>query len=271
MHPSIVINCCYQVSSSPTLSTTLNLNPFFPPINPQPHIQNDWWKVWRQGLWFQGRSVVSFTNPNTRWNGTRQRINNANLVAPHSRSSKAGLAFPVGRVHRLLRKGNYAQRVGAGAPVYLAAVLEYLAAEILELAGNAARDNKKTRIIPRHLQLAIRNDEELNKLLGHVTIAQGGVLPNIHQSEFCHPIFILIAYTDAWRFRPSTKEDRQGWQGSQSRTVRVWVSVCFFLATAGNLGCHDTGSRSHVYGCFVFSLSGCTVVPLAMVMNQNTI
>merc|ERR1712169_97875 len=92
-----------------------------------------------------------------------------------SRSSKAGLAFPVGRVHRLLRKGNYAQRVGAGAPVYLAAVLEYLAA-------NAARDNKKTRIIPRHLQLAIRNDEELNKLLGHVTIAQGGVLPNIHQN-----------------------------------------------------------------------------------------
>ncbi|KAI9088308.1 histone H2A.2 [Phlyctochytrium arcticum] len=99
-----------------------------------------------------------------------------------SRSARAGLQFPVGRIHRLLRKGNYAQRVGAGAPVYLAAVLEYLAAEILELAGNAARDNKKTRIIPRHLQLAIRNDEELNKLLGNVTIAQGGVLPNIHQT-----------------------------------------------------------------------------------------
>jgi len=68
----------------------------------------------------------------------------------------------------------------AGAPVYLAAVLEYLCAEILELAGNAARDNKKARIVPRHLQLAVRNDEELNKLLGGVTIAQGGVLPNIH-------------------------------------------------------------------------------------------
>ena len=98
---------------------------------------------------------------------------------PKSRSSRAGLQFPVGRIHRLLRNGNYSERVGAGAPVYLAAVLEYLSAEVLELAGNAARDNKKSRIIPRHLQLAIRNDEELNKLLGGVTIAQGGVLPNI--------------------------------------------------------------------------------------------
>ena len=97
-----------------------------------------------------------------------------------SRSKKAGLQFPVGRVHRYLKQGKYASRIGAGAPVYLAAVLEYLAAEILELAGNAARDNKKSRIIPRHVQLAVRNDEELNKLLAGVTIASGGVLPNIH-------------------------------------------------------------------------------------------
>ncbi|KAI6184803.1 Histone H2A [Aphelenchoides bicaudatus] len=98
-----------------------------------------------------------------------------------SRSTRAGLQFPVGRLHRLLRKGRYAQRIGSGAPVYLAAVLEYLAAEVLELAGNAARDNKKSRITPRHLLLAIRNDEELAKMLNGVTIAQGGVLPQIAQ------------------------------------------------------------------------------------------
>ncbi|XP_067883362.1 histone H2A-like [Heterodontus francisci] len=96
-----------------------------------------------------------------------------------SRSSRAGLQFLVGHDHRLLRKGNYAERVVAGAPVDLAAVLEDLTAEILELAGNVARDNKKSRIIPRHLQLAVRNNEELIKMLGGVTIAQGGVLPNI--------------------------------------------------------------------------------------------
>eukprot|EP00976_Prorocentrum_cordatum_P000627 12494-Prorocentrum_minimum.AAC.1 len=63
----------------------------------------------------------------------------------------------------------------------MAAVMEYLCAEVLELAGNASRDNKKTRIIPRHNHLAVRNDEELSKLLGQVTIANVGVLPNIHQ------------------------------------------------------------------------------------------
>ena len=97
-----------------------------------------------------------------------------------SRSKKAGLQFPIGRVYRFLKQVKYASRIGASAPVYFAAVLEYLCAEILELAGNAARDNKKARIIPRHVQLAVRNDEELNKLLAGVTIAAGGVLPNIH-------------------------------------------------------------------------------------------
>ncbi|GLB41893.1 putative histone 2A [Lyophyllum shimeji] len=90
-------------------------------------------------------------------------------IKSQTRSQRAGFQFPVGRIHRMLRKVN------------LATVLRllYLAAEILELAGNAARDNRKVRIIPRHLQLAIRNDEELNKLLANVIISQGGVVPHI--------------------------------------------------------------------------------------------
>ncbi|XP_075988246.1 histone H2A-like [Anticarsia gemmatalis] len=97
-----------------------------------------------------------------------------------SRSSRAGLQFPVGRIHKILRKGNYAPRIGSGAPIYLAAALEYLSAEILELAAEAASDNKKSRVIPRHILFAIRNDEELNRMLSGVTISQGGVLPAIN-------------------------------------------------------------------------------------------
>jgi histone H2A len=90
-----------------------------------------------------------------------------------SRSAKAGLQFPVGRVHRLLKKGNYAQHVSADTPsmslfasliphspqplVYLAAVLEYLA---VELAGKAAQHNKMKHITPRHVVIAVRNDDE---------------------------------------------------------------------------------------------------------------
>ncbi|NWW44464.1 H2A protein, partial [Pedionomus torquatus] len=96
-----------------------------------------------------------------------------------SKSAKAGLQFPVGRVYRLLKMGNYAERISPGAAIYLAAVLEYLSAEVVELAGNAAHENKKTRILPRHIQLAVRNDDELNKLFSSVIIAQGGVIPNI--------------------------------------------------------------------------------------------
>jgi histone H3/H4 len=72
-----------------------------------------------------------------------------------SRSARAGLQFPVGRISRFLRKGRYGARIGGGAPVYLSAVLEYLSAEILELAGNAAKDNKCRRITPRHIQVRL--------------------------------------------------------------------------------------------------------------------
>ncbi|KAF3859727.1 hypothetical protein F7725_022126 [Dissostichus mawsoni] len=150
-----------------------------------------------------------------------------------TRSSRAGLQFPVGRVHRHLRKGNYAQRVGAGAPVYLAAVLEYLTAEILELAGNAARDNKKTRIIPRHLQLAVRNDEELNKLLEE----EGDLRVEIHdvpeplltqyEPRFGHiigsPLLIVLMKESTNRARCLRSEARVLW--TQARLSAGHVQV----------------------------------------------
>ncbi|KAL0391074.1 UNVERIFIED_CONTAM: Histone H2AX [Sesamum calycinum] len=110
--------------------------------------------------------------------GSRGKSKASNHI---SRSSKAGLQFPVGRIARFLKVGRYSDRISAGAPVFLSAVLEYLAAEVLELSGDAAKDSKKHRIGPREIELAVRNDEELSKLLERVTIPSAGVTPHIHQ------------------------------------------------------------------------------------------
>jgi histone H2A len=96
-----------------------------------------------------------------------------------SRSARAGLTFPVGRIARLLKKGRYSDRVGVGAPVYLAAVLEYLVAEILEVAVMITRQKKKSRIVPRFIYLGLKEDEEFKKLFASSIITCSGVKPTV--------------------------------------------------------------------------------------------
>lgn len=100
-----------------------------------------------------------------------------------SQSKRAGLIFPVGRIASQLRKGRYAARVSSSAAVYLAAVLEYTVAEILELSAKAVlQRGKGKRITPRALTLAIRHDADLGSLLKDVTLSRGGVVPKVEKA-----------------------------------------------------------------------------------------
>ncbi|XP_063165128.1 histone H2A-beta, sperm-like [Candoia aspera] len=85
-----------------------------------------------------------------------------------SRSCRAGLIFPVGRIDRFLRKGDYAERIGSGASVYMAAVLQYLTYDLVDVAGNIAAGDHRVRITPGHLHQAVSNDSELQSLFGGV-------------------------------------------------------------------------------------------------------
>eukprot|EP01084_Bolivina_argentea_P144022 252789_1 len=98
-----------------------------------------------------------------------------------SRSSRAGITFPVGRVASLLKKGKYASRFGRAAPVFVAAVLEHLTAELVTAAAAAAKDADKKRLTPRYINLGIRGDDEFSNLLAGAIISGGGVLPHINK------------------------------------------------------------------------------------------
>jgi len=128
----------------------------------------------------QGKSKNA-NNKKTKTSGSQRIGGDGPRSKPIQRSKRAGVVFPVSRIQRHLKAGNYSSIIRSGAAVYMAGVLEYLVAELAELAGNAARDNKRHRITPRHIFLAIHNDEELNMLCENVTIASGGVMPQIHQ------------------------------------------------------------------------------------------
>ena len=115
-----------------------------------------------------------------RKSGAKASAKNKKQAKHTTGAQKAGIVFPVGRIGRFIKQGRFSERFGKSAAVFMAATLEYLTSEILELAGNAAHEAGKKTIAPRHLQLAVRNDEELAKLMSATMIANGGYMSNIH-------------------------------------------------------------------------------------------
>ena len=108
--------------------------------------------------------------------GTNKKSDHARLD-----SSEAGLVFSRITTKRvLLSCAMTPPPTEDGLGTALTAVLEYMTAEILELSGNAARDNKRSRIVPRHINLAIQNDMELEGIFRQASVSNGGVLPRIH-------------------------------------------------------------------------------------------
>jgi len=103
----------------------------------------------------------------------------------HINSRRANLIFPIAKCGRDLSKkvaAGRGGRVGMAGRVAIAAVIEYIITEILELAGNVSRDMKHKRITPRNILFAIKGDEELDYLFHDVIIPFGGVVPHIHSA-----------------------------------------------------------------------------------------
>ena len=126
-------------------------------------------------------SKTSHMTPLEKANEARRNKPSKPSVPIHT---KLNLIFPVGRYNRLIKQGRFTNRTSKSAGVFMAAVIEYITSEICELASSAASEKNKLTITPRHIQLALSNDEELNKLFCDAMISKGGVTPNVHAFLF---------------------------------------------------------------------------------------
>jgi histone H2A len=120
--------------------------------------------------------------------GTQMSLQHEGIKSKRAlKSDKAQLIFPVGRILRKMKRGRYADRISSESAVSVASVLEYMVAELIELAGdNCYGEDQKMiskNIKPRHICLGIKQDNELNEAIGKsVIIPMGGVIPFIHES-----------------------------------------------------------------------------------------
>lgn len=99
-----------------------------------------------------------------------------------SRSQRSGLLFPVTRVSNHLKKKFGIQKISKSAGPFLTSVLEYFVYEVLESVVNHIDEKKKKRITPRHIELTIREDQDLAIMFKNVSISKGGVIPHIEES-----------------------------------------------------------------------------------------
>jgi len=114
-----------------------------------------------------------------------------------------------------MKKGRFAPRVGIGAAIYLTATIEYLCSELLDLAGNAATENHRKRITPRHIMMAVKHDDELSTLLKDVHISHGGVVPSVVQ---------ILLYTMKERRQAQMKNELPHDRDLEKKTVPSYLT-----------------------------------------------
>ena len=96
-----------------------------------------------------------------------------------TRATKAGRTVPPSRVNRAMKLRSGLKRVGGTAPVYMAAVMEYVAAEILEVACNSTANAKRKRVTPEDISIALRSDADLQKVCGGLALYTGDRLESV--------------------------------------------------------------------------------------------